>query len=411
VFNSLPKRPALRALRASRRAWFFSLTLLLIEFLDELVFGIEGAVLPTLRTELALTYAQIGVLFSVPQIIGNVIEPALGILGDVWKRKALIVGGGLLFTLALLLIAIGQGFLALLLAFVIFSPASGAFVSLSQATLMDLNPTRHEPLMARWTLFGSVGVVAGPLLVSGALALNLSWRGLFAGLALLTLLLVWIVWRQSRFNGQPTGETTGIRAAIGLALRALRKRNVLRWLALLESADLLLDIFLGFIALYFVDVVRVSEAQAAIAVAVWSTASLIGDALIIPLLARVQGLVYLRWSAAVTLILYGAFLFAPDVTTKLILLAGLGLSVSGWYAILKGQLYSSLPGQSGISMAISSLAGTVAGFIPIGLGLVAERFGLPWAMALLAIGPISLLVGLPRQPAPAELDRVEVRQE
>ena len=179
-------------------------------------------------------------------------------------------------------------------------------------------------------------------------------------------------------------------------MRALRNRNVLRWLALLESADLLLDIFLGFIALYFVDVVLVTEAQAALAVAVWSTASLIGDALIIPLLERVRGLTYLRWSAAVTLGLYLALLLIPDVIVKHILLACLGLSVSGWYAILKGRLYSAMPGQSGISMATSSISGVVAGLIPWGLGLVAQRFGLPWMMALLALGPISLLVGLPR---------------
>ena len=404
----------------------FTLTILAVEFLDELVFGVEGAVLPVIRTELALTYAQIGVLLSLPKLIGNVIEPALGILGDVWKRKVIIGGGGLMFALATLLTALGQSFPALLIAFIIFNPASGAFVSLSQATLMDLNPTRHEQMMARWTLSGSLGVVAGPLIVSAALALNFGWRGLFAGLAVFTLILVWIVWRQPDLSGggslrsapvgsrstpeaermghaaEAPGASQGARpasfaAGVRSALRALRNRNVLRWLALLESADLLLDIFLGFIALYFVDVVLVTEAQAALAVAVWSTASLIGGALIIPLLERIRGLTYLRWSAVVTLGLYVALLLIPDVTVKYILLACLGLSVSGWYAILKGQLYSAMPGQSGISMAISSISGVVAGLIPWGLGLVAQRFGLPWMMALLALGPISLLVGLPRE--------------
>jgi len=375
----------------------FILTLLAIEFLDELVFGAEGALMPTIRSELALTYAQIGVLLSLPKIVGTMVEPALGILGDTWKRKAIVIGGGMMFALSLLLVATGQSFLALLIAFSIFNPASGAFVSLSQATLMDLNPKRHEQMMARWTLAGSIGVVAGPVAISAALALNLGWRGLFGGFAVFTLMLVWSAWRQPDFNNHPAEETPDFRDGVRLALRALRDRNVLRWLALLESADLMLDIFLGFIALYFVDVVRVSEAEGALAVAVWSTASLIGDVLIIPLLERVRGLVYLRWSALVTLALYVALLLAPNAPIKYILIASLGLSVSGWYAILKGQLYSAMPGQSGISMAISSLAGTVAGFIPIGLGLVAERFGLLGAMALLALGPVSLIVGLPRR--------------
>ncbi len=397
MLNPTPKLPYLYTVRAARAIQLFTFSLLAIEFLDELVFGAEGAALPIIRAELALTYAQIGVLLSLPKLAGNVIEPALGILGDVWKRKVIIVGGGVLFALALLLTALGQTFPVLLIAFAIFNPASGAFVNLSQATLMDLNPTRHEQMMARWTLFGSLGVVFGPLAISAALALNFGWRGLFAGFAILTVILVWSVLRQPDFNGHHVSQAIGFRAGALSALRALRNRSVLRWLALLEAADLLLDIFLGFMALYFVDVVRVTEAQAALAVGVWSIASLIGDVLIIPLLERVRGLTYLRWSAVVTLGLYVALLLTRDVTIQYILLAGLGLGVSGWYAILKGQLYSAMPGQSGTSMAISSVSGIVAGLIPWGLGLIAQQFGLPWAMALLALGPISLFVGLPRE--------------
>jgi len=394
MLTSQPSTSATR--RAGRVVWMFSLTILIIEFLDELVFGVEGAVLPVVRTELALTYAQIGLLFSVPKLFANIVEPALGILGDTWKRKTIVLGGAGMFALALALTASAQGFVPLLIAFSIFNPASGAFVSLSQATLMDLHPTRHEQMMARWTLAGSLGVVAGPLLVSAALSMGLGWRTLYAGLAVATLVLARIMWRQPDLNGRRHEEAIGFRAGVRLALRALRSRSVLRWLVLLESADLLLDVFLGFIALYFVDVVHVDEAQAAMAVGVWSIASLIGDVLIIPLLERVHGLAYLRWSAIGVLAIYVAFLATSESTLKLVLLAGLGLGVSGWYAILKGRLYSAMPGQSGISMAIGSVTGVAAGLLPAALGLVAERFGLPTMMALLAIGPLSLLAGLPR---------------
>ncbi|HJW83168.1 MAG TPA: MFS transporter [Anaerolineae bacterium] len=379
-----------------RAVWAFTVTLLLIEFLDELTFGVEGAVLPTIRTELGLSYEQIGLLLSLPRLVGNIVEPALGILGDVWKRKVIVVGGGLMFALAVLLTGLSQTFVALLIAFALFNPSSGAFVSLSQATLMDLNPARREQMMARWTLAGSLGVVSGPLLVSGALALNLGWRGLYLSLAIVTLALVWGVWRQPDLNGRSSNSAAGFRKGLRSAWRAVRDRNIIRWLALLESADLMLDVLLGFIALYFVDVVGVSEIEAGIAVAVWSAASLIGDALIIPLLERVRSLTYLRRSAVIELALYVALLLVPDVTAKYVLLALLALGNSGWYAILKGRLYSAMPGQSGTSMAVSSATGIIGGLIPWGLGLVAQSFGLPVAMSLLALGPISLLIGLPR---------------
>ena len=39
----------------------------------------------------------IGLLLKLPNIIGNLIESPLGILGDVWKRRTLIPGGGVVF--------------------------------------------------------------------------------------------------------------------------------------------------------------------------------------------------------------------------------------------------------------------------------------------------------------------------
>jgi len=98
-------------------------------------------------------------LLGVPGIVGSLVEPFLGILDDAWKRRALVLGGGVVFSLALLLTGLSQGFPLLLLSFILFYPASGAFVSLSQATLVDIDPVRHEHNMARWTFAGSVGVV------------------------------------------------------------------------------------------------------------------------------------------------------------------------------------------------------------------------------------------------------------
>ena len=61
----------------------FVLVLLLIEFLDELVFGAFEAAWPLIRDDLALSYAQIGLLLSAPSIVGNAVEPFLAVLGNV----------------------------------------------------------------------------------------------------------------------------------------------------------------------------------------------------------------------------------------------------------------------------------------------------------------------------------------
>jgi FSR family fosmidomycin resistance protein-like MFS transporter len=373
---------------------------LLIEFLDELVFGANEAAWPLIRTDLTLSYIQIGILLSVPGIVSAIIEPSLGILGDVWKRRVLILGGGILFALACLLTGLSTGFVVLLFALCIFYPSSGAFVSLSQATLMDSDPARHEQNMARWTFAGSLGVVVGPLLLSGMAYLGFGWRGVFIALAGVTVFVLLFAWR--RVPKAPHGTSnlprfSEVWSGVRNALAALKRGEVLRWLILLEFSDLMLDVLLGFLALYFVDVAGLTAGQAALGVAVWAGVGLLGDFLLIPLLEKVKGLDYLRVSVVLELLFFPAFLLVPGLFVKFILLGLLGLFNSGWYAILQGRLYSAMPGQSGTVMTVQNVVGLFGKLLPFGIGLAAQYFGLQVAMWLLLLGPIALLVGLPRK--------------
>src|SRR5512140_1521903 len=99
---------------------------LLIEFVDELVFGVGETAWPLLRNDLHLTYTQIGLLLSLPGIIAAFIEPFIGILGDVWRRRLLILVGGVLFTISLFMTSVSYSFLFLLSSFILFYPSSGA---------------------------------------------------------------------------------------------------------------------------------------------------------------------------------------------------------------------------------------------------------------------------------------------
>ncbi len=378
----------------------FIFLLLLIEFLDELVGGVREAAWPLLREDLQLSYTQIGLLMSLPGVIGSLVEPFLGILADTWKRRLLILGGGCIFVLSSALAAASGSFWPLLLAYVLFYPASGAYVSLSQAVLMDLEPERHEQNMARWTFAGSLGVVIGPLLLGGAALVGLGWRVPFwamAGLAGIVLALSWQAYMSSAVAAhvQANGETISFWQGLRNAGKALKRKEVLRWLVLLEFSDLMLDILLSFLALYLVDVTGLPPATAGLALAVWTGMGLLGDFLLIPLVERVPGLAYLRVSAALELALFPLFLLAPSLPIKLIALGLLGFFNSGWYAILQGQLYSAMPGQSGAVMTLGDLAGLFGRLIPLGIGLLAQQFGLGMAIWVLILGPVALLVGLP----------------
>jgi len=382
----------------------FILVLLIVEFTDEFVYGAREAAWPLIRDDLALTYVQIGLLISLPTFSSGLIEPVIGILGDIWRRRVLILGGGFVFALAVTLVAVSQSFIPLMIAFVLYYPATGAFVSLSQAALMDAEPDRREHNMARWTFAGSLGIVVGPLALVLVNRLGWSWRSLFWGFAGLIFLTVLLAWRFPFLNGDERQQQAANNRfsladfwdGVKQAFSALRRKEVLRWLIILEFADLMLDILHGFLALYFVDVVMFDPVKAGLTVAVWTGCGLLGDFLLIPLLEKVQGLVYLRISAIIVLILFPAFLLVPDPTAKVILIGLLGILNSGWYAIPKGQLYSAMPGQSGAVMTVGNLFNLFGGLIPLGLGMAAQHWGLANALWLILLGPIILILGIPR---------------
>ena len=371
---------------------------LIIEFLDELVYGLQEAAWPLIRDDLHLSYVQIGVLLSLPGLIANLVEPFLFVLGDIWKRRFIILAGGLFFTLSLAFTAVSQNFAFLLLAVVLFNPASGAFVSLSQATLMDSDPERHESNMARWTFAGSLGVFIGPLILGGLLTIGFGWRHAYLGLAVLSAIVLMMAIRHL------TRASSGLDQIPSLKLvfesfrnifLSLRTPGILRWLVLLEFSDLMLDVFYGFLALYFVDVAGFTNTSAALAVAVWTGVGLLGDYLLIPLLDRIRGLDYLRVSVIIVLFLFPAFLIVSQPLIKLILVGLLGLLNSGWYAILRANLFTAMPGKSGAVLVLDNISGFFGRLLPFGIGLAAQAYGLGVAIWILLLGPLALIIGLP----------------
>ncbi len=380
-----------------RRAWTAGVStaglFLLIEFLDEVAFGSREAAWPLIRSDLGLSYAQVGLLLALPTLASGLLEPLFGILGDAGGRRRIILAGGIAFAVAFVLAAVSSGFWMLLAAFALMYPASGAFVSLSQASLMDASNGDHEQAMARWGVAGSLGVVLGPLALAAASVTALGWRWLFVAWAAIAFGLVVALRAKDEVEMREDAGEHSFRAAARGVVEAARSPTTWRWLGLLAAGNLMLDGLFGFLALYLVDGAGLSASQAALAIGVWTGTGLAGDALLIPLLKRVRGLAYLRVSAVAMLGLYGAFLLVPGFGAKVAVLAAMGLLNAGWYTILQAQLYASLPGRSGAVVAISAAFGMVEALIPLGIGLMAEGWGITAAMVVLGAGPVVLVVG------------------
>jgi len=389
---------------ASRPWWrltFFVFLMLVIEFMDEFAYSALEAARPLIRDDFGLTYVEVGMITTVPILVAILIEPLIGLFADSNKRRLLLVGGGVLFGVGLIFQGLSISFLLFLIGATLQAPASGAFVNIAQASLMDSAPERRENRMALWTLSGSLAVVIGPLVLTGVILLGESWRVVFIGIGVIAIIGALMVLRLPANQALRTDEASeaehSIRDSLRVALQFLRSWIVWRWMLLLEVSDLMLDVLFSLLALYMVDVVGTTQAQAGLAIAVWTGVGLIGDFLLIPLLERVRGLLYLRFSAGIILVLFPLFLLADMWEVKLILLGLIGLFNAGWYAILQGKFYDTLGDHSGMVLIVGNAAGVITALLPVILGALAEAVGLNVVMWFLLIAPIILLVALPRE--------------
>ncbi len=174
---------ALRGLRAP------VIALLAIELLDELVFGAREAAWPAVREELDLSYAQIGLLLSVPAYASVVVEPVFGVLGDSRWRRTVVVVGGIGMALALALVAAAPGFVVLLVAFALAVPFHGrvrvALTGDADGSRAPASRAEHDALERRRRCRRVRRAVPARALHRG----RRGWRELFATFAVVALAL------------------------------------------------------------------------------------------------------------------------------------------------------------------------------------------------------------------------------
>ncbi len=378
-----------------------ALLFLIIVFYDELSYAIGGAALPSLRADLALSYAQVGLLLGLPHAVNTFTKPVLMLLGDTPLRKGLMVAGGIALALAAFLIASAGSFPAILAGFILVLLSSGAFVSLSQATLMDMSTGRETQMMARWSVAGSLGNLIGPLLLAGGFAMGMGWRWAYLALALGGLGLAFSLLSRS-LPPHPNREAVpgGARAIAKDLLRGLWANllspRLLRWILLAITADLLMDIFTSYLPLYFTDVVGFSVAQASLMLSAYVLFGLANSLALIPILERFPGRSLVRLSAAACIPLYAAWLIVPWPVIKVVLALAIALAGIGWYAVIDGEIFAAGNGRSGTVSAIGAMGGLLNGALFWLVGWAANTLGLQTAMWLLILGPVSLVVFVPK---------------
>jgi len=331
------------------------------------------------------------VLFVVPGVAALVLEPLLFVLADRWPRRHFVRCGLAAMALGALGAALAPGPITLAAANTLWFVAAGIAVALTEATLVDMWPDARARTMARWSLLSLAGDIGAPALL-GALAGD--WRTGFT-IAAGVLAVWWLATTLRPFPQPPPSpvEPGDEEPSLLAALRdALGDRTLLFWLFGTALCDLLDEILVVFASLHVRDDLGAGTTWQSVTIG----AFVLGGAAGLFALDRLLKYRSERWllvaAGLACAVCYTAWLFAPTVWLCAALMVPVGATAAPLYPLAAAQAYARRPGRSGSVLAASHLFTPLGLALPWLLGAVADRAGIPVALALLVAQPLGLVV-------------------
>lgn len=421
-------------LRSAVRA---SLLLPTITLLDELWSGVPVVAAPGLEAELGSDHRGYTlIVFVVPLIASALLEAAVSLLSDRTSRRRLVVCGLIGLCCALAACALAPAGLALSAGLALAGLASGVACTAAQNELVQA-PEGAERAMVRWVLYGAIGDTLTPPLAAAVYALGGSHRAMFAAVAALGVaqaaLLAWRFAADRRAAALPSSvdptqegalaapapdaprpaapdapdapepaapgpaaslldEPDAPEVPLGAALRdAVGRRALWFWLFGAAMCTLLDEIVVAFAALRMQGDLALSESDAALGTTVLSLGAVLGAWATERLLAHVDSARLLRASAALCLV---ALVVASTATSLVVIVpcfACVGLAAAPHYALLEARAYAALPERPGVVSALSQLFVVFDVLLPLGVGALADYFGLAVALGALSLQPVTVL--------------------
>lgn len=379
--------------------------LLAVEFLDELYSGAVGLGAASIQETFAASYTQVSaaLLFG-PALVALVIEPFLFVLADRYPRKWFLSSGTIVMGVGGLLAAVSPSLFVVGVGISLAYLGSGAGVAMAQATLVDRFPEDRERSLARWTLWGEIGDLFAPVLVGLVFALEGGWRStlVVVSLAMITWGIVWFFLDDERrgqrgaspecsADGHDEEEEEDEPGVIEALRIALTRRDLLGWLGATAMCDFMDDLLTIFAVLYLEEVRSLDVVAISVVIGAGVFGSISGLVACERLFLRKVEPLRLLWMTSVMCgVFYSAWLFVEETPALAVGFFLVGFSAAPMYPITVARAYAALPGQSGTVNAVAHLFTPLTLSLPLGMGLVADSFGLEAALWLVLVQPIAL---------------------
>lgn len=335
------------------------------------------------RGELSLDATGLAaVLFGVPLVLGLLLESALLALTRHVDRRGLLVVSLLAMATTQGIVAWAPSVAAFSLAFAVWAAASGLSTTLAEVGLISASAD-PERAMTRWGLAGSIGDLLAPLLFAAAASAGLGWRaGIAAGgaLAVANALAVAL--------GPPlveSGEADDEKTPLS---EILSEPWLWVWVATATACTLFDEIFVAFGGLRLREIGATPVTQG-LAFALFSMGMATGQITVDRALSRWSAAQLLLAASALCLVIWPLWLVVSPAGAIAVSFV-LGFAVAPMWSLCTAQAYATGK-RAAVVATLANGFGLFDAILPLGLGLVADRWGLATALALLAFQP--LLVG------------------
>lgn len=374
--------------------------------LNDMMQSLLPAIYPNLKSELALSFSQVGLVTLVYQLTASILQPLVGLYAD--KRPTpLALPGGTLFSLSgLLLLSVAHNYWLLLIGAAMLGMGSSVFHPESSRVARMAAGRRHGLAQSMFQVGGNAGSALGPL---AAAIVVMHWGqsslAFFALLALLSCAILWNVGLWYRHHG--LARISPAKAA-GYTRPTFPRGKVLGGiavlLALIFSKYVYLASLTSYFTFYLIHRFGVSVGVAQIHLFVFLAAVAVGTIAGGPLGDRF-GRKYVIWFSILgalpfTLLLPHASLFWTGPLTIII-----GLILASAFPTIVVFAQELVPGKigmiSGLFFGFSFGMGGVGAAV---LGEVADRAGIEtvyaWCAFLPAIGLLAVFLPNPASIKP-----------
>ncbi|EKT4560340.1 MFS transporter [Pseudomonas putida] len=360
--------------------------------LNDLIQAVLPSIYPLLKSDFALSFAQIGWIALVYQVTASLLQPWVGMYTDKHPQPYLLPAGMLVTLAGIALLAFAGSYEMLLVAAAVVGVGSATFHPEASRVARMASGGRFGTAQSTFQVGGNTGSALGPLLTAAIVIPHgqpaIAWFMLAAALAVLVLLRVtgWSMRhgqaRLMRFAGQQ---------APGLS-RGAMWRAVVVVAVLMFAKFVYIASFTNYFTFYLIEHFGLSVQHSQLYLFVFLAAVALGTFAGGPVGDRI-GRKAVIWVSFLGVAPFALALPHANLAWTAILAVAIGLVMSSAFAALVVYAQEAVPGRVGmVSGVMFGLMFGISGIGAAGLGELADRHGIEWVYQAIAFLPLLGLV-------------------